>query len=611
MDVCAYYSVIYNNWAFLEHPDWRMVPAAETSDGSFAGARYGHCCPNHPDYRAFALAQTEELLGRYRFDGIFFDMTFWPAICLCEHCRERFRAEVGGEIPTRIDWYSRQWCAFQLARERWMSELARDLGVKARTVCPGISVYHNFACALFSWTMGLSFKSAAHHDFLGADFYGDPLEQLFVSKFMLNLTENRPCEFMTSRCVNLRDHVRLKRYEEMETQAFAAAMFSSAFVFIDAVNVDGTVNPAIYERIGSIYEKTRAYEPYLGGESVEDVACYFSSDSKMDFSENGKSLADADQWNTRYPHLTALRGVCRVLQQAHLPFGVITRKQLPDLSRYRVVVLPNVLRMDAEEVEAFRNYVRQGGKLYASRYTSLTETCGVRHEDFMLADVFGCRFAGDDTGSITYLKPTTPAFKAAFAPQDYLSQFPQAEYLQKPHATIAGCLRLQKAPRGQSSGGGQTLATLTLPYAAGESGSVFDQNWASIHCSPPWEDTDIGVIVRHNFGEGTAIYSAADIESVPGEQNDRVFLALIRDLLGGAPTYEARTVPAVWMNVQHCPEDRCFLISFLNHPDRFPAATISGIPFTLQRMFPHKRRGHMRRNPLYFIILSVAKAVYF
>ena len=215
IDACGYYSVVYNNWAYLEHPDWRMVPATEGS-----GGRYGHCCPNHAGYRDFARAQIEELVGRYRFDGLFIDMTFWPQVCVCEHCRARYRDEAAAEVPQMIDWCDPAWRRFQAA---------------------------------------------------------------------------------------------------------------------------------------------------------------------------------------------------------HVPFGVITRRQLPELEHYAVVVLPNVLRMDAEETEAFREYVRGGGRLYANRFTSLTETCGRRHDDFMLADVFGCHIEADDAGYVTYVRPDDAVLAQAIAPQTYLS----------------------------------------------------------------------------------------------------------------------------------------------------------------------------------------------
>lgn len=63
----------------------------------------------------------------------------------------------------------------------------------AKAVSPGISVNHNFAASLFNWTLGLSFESSIHHDCLGADFYGDSLEQMVVSKMMTGLARGAAC----------------------------------------------------------------------------------------------------------------------------------------------------------------------------------------------------------------------------------------------------------------------------------------------------------------------------------------------------------------------------------------------------------------------------------
>jgi hypothetical protein len=576
MTNCAYYSVIYNNWAFLEHPEWRIHPAGNITDGSFAGERYGHCCPNNPGYHNFAMAQVDELLGSYDFDGFFFDMTFWPAICLCSHCRALYRKETGKDIPKVIDWTSPDWCEFQTAREKWVSGFIESLSARVKGLKPKISVYHNFSTVMFNWTLGLPSSSAVHHDFLGADFYGDPIEQLVVSKLMINLTPDKPMEYMTGCCVNLRDHVRLKRHGTMKMQAFAATLFSSAFLFIDAINIDGTVNPEIYERIGQIYAETAKYEPYLGGTGVEDIAVYFSSESKMDFAENGLPVKQAPMWSRNYPHLQAVRGACRILQQAHLPFGVITRRELPKIGRYKVIVLPNILRLDKEEIEILREYVQGGGKIYASRYTSLTETKGLRHLDFMMADIFGCHFSSDNLGKITYLKPADSRIAEIISPQEYVSQFLPGSYLAKVEGSAAGMLCLDRHVEGK------TLMTLTLPYASPKMGTVFDQNWASIHSSPPWNDTEHPVIVHNSFGKGQSIYSAADIESGDSEVNDNLFLRLIRSLLDETPSYTADAHPAVWMNVFHQPENSRFLVGFLNYQTQMPVIPLSNISFTLK-----------------------------
>lgn len=573
---CAYYSVIFNIWAFREHPDWRMVPADQPPAAAFANARHGLCCPNNPAYRAFALAQAAELATDYAFDGFFFDMTFWPHVCVCPHCRAEYRRETGREIPRTIDWRSPDWCAFQSARERWITEFAGELSACVKALRPGVTAYHNFATALFSWRQGASFASAVHHDFLGADFYGDPLEQLVVIKLMSNLSQNRPAEFMTSRCVHLYDHVRMKPRDLMRIQAFAATLFSAAFLFIDAIDIRGTVNPHVYERVGDVFSETAPYEPWLGGDPIEDIAVYFSDDARMDFTENGLSLSGPSPCSAAYPHAAALRGACRALQQAHLPFGVITRKQLDALDQYKLVILPNILRMRAEEADAFRRYVRNGGRLYASRYTSLTDSSGSPRDDFMLADVFGCHLADDDLGEFVYMKPASDFVADAIAPQDYLSLCP----LQP--AGRSSALRL--SPSAEAT----VLGTLTLPYAHPAKGTVFDNDWASFHSAPPWQDTDAPVLVRNPFGAGEAIYCAADIETHAGEADASLFTAIIRALAGADLSFEAEAHPAVWTAAFRQPRADRITLGFLNYQTQLPPAPLHDIPFRLRP--PHGRR---------------------
>jgi len=565
---CAYYSVIFNNWAWLNHPDWRMVTGNPSSELVITG-RYGHVCPNNPDYREFCRAQVAELLGGYRFDGLFYDMTFWPGVCTCRHCRERFSREADLEIPDAVNWFDPAWCRFQEAREQWMLEFAEFLNACARQAQPGITVYHNFASALANW-MGVGFRNAAANDFLGADFYGDPVEQLTVSKLMVNLSEHPPVEFMTSRCLDLVEHESTKDVETIRMQALATTLFSGAMLFIDAIHPDGTANPAPYAMIRDVYDEMSRYEPYLGGRPVEDVGVYFSSASKMDFATNGTPVAEA-AWSRRYPHLQAVRGACRTLAEAHVPFGVITRKQLGELDRYKVVVLPNVLRMDREEVDALREYVRRGGRLYASRYTSLTETAGTRHEDFMLADVFGCHLAGDDLGRVAYLKPACELLRGAIVPQNYLGHMSLPS---SPNAH-AGMVRLAAHAEGD------VLATLTEPYAR-EWGTVETHNWASIHSAPPWRDTDAPAVVAHTFGDGRAIYAAADLEAVDAPAGRRALLALLGELLGDRQTAAAATHPCVWLSVADQPQQRRLIVGLLNYQRQLPPLPIAAVPLTLR-----------------------------
>ena len=565
LPVCAYYSVNFNNQAWVEHPQWRLQPAGAgmIGGGLLVRERYGICCFNHPDYRKFIESQVSEILTAYEVEALFYDMVWWMGVCLCDHCRERLRNEESIEIPRTIDWLNPDWCRFQAARERWLTEYAHWLRDLARGLKPGVSIYHNFALGMMNWTRGISFDSAAAHDFLGGDFYGGRDEQLVVSKLMLNLSESRPVEFMTTVTENLAEHESLQAPEKLAQLGLAASTCGSAALMIASIDPDGGLSRTAFNHIEQAFAARRPWDAELGGKPVEQIAVYFSDDSKMSFAENGLPLeASQDHSPIDYPHFSAVRGACKKLQRAHLPFGVITRKQLGELQRYPVIVLPDVLRMSRDEAEAFRAYVHAGGCLYASRYTSLTQSDGTRHDDFMLADLFGCHFEALETGRMIYVEPTDEICSAAIAPQRYLCQAIAPD-------DNMGMMRLRPAADDSSA---EVLATLNIPYGHPRQGSVEGRDWSSIHSSPPWIDTRCPALVRNRVGEGCVIYSAADIESGAGAAHERLFIALLRELLPCPPAFQADAHPSVWMTVFDQPERGRQVVSLLNNTRELPVA---------------------------------------
>lgn len=581
LPVCAYYSVTFNNWAAQAHPEWRIEPAgAEViGGGALQRERYGICCLNNREYVDFARTQTREILRRYRVDAFFFDMVWWMSVCSCPSCRGRYRAEAGRELPEIVDWLDPRWCGFQAARERWLNEFAEVLRGTVRESRPDIPVYHNFALGAANWTRAVSFESARAHDFLGGDFYGGAEEQLLVSRLMLNLSERRPVEFMTTVTASLAEHERLKPQDLLDTQCLAATSLHAAFLAILAFDPDGTISPPAVERIRAMFARSAPFEPYLGGAPVEDVGVYFSSESKMNFADNGRSVREAAGGSAvDYPHLHSVSGACRILQEAHLPFGVITRRQLGELSRYRVIVLPNVLRMDAVEVSALRNYVSAGGRLYASRYTSLTDVDGRRHGDFLLADVFGCHFDGIEPGRNFYLTPESELSAQAIAPERYVSHW-------SPPTENTGAVRLRVDTEGR------TLMKLTLPYGYPSRGSLDGRDWASIHSFPPWDHTDRPTVVENCCGAGRAIYSAADLEAGKSPAHDALFLALVTSLLGDAASFGSDAHPVVWMSVFEQPEHGRRVVSLLNNSPTQPQLPIPSFGFWL---FPSAGRRFAR-----------------
>ena len=77
------------------------------------------------------------------------------------------------------------------------------------------------------------------------------------------------------------------------------------------------------------------------------------------------------------------------LIQARVLFDVIFDEHLKDLSKYRVLVLPDQESLSDAQIAQIREYVRRGGGLVATEQSSLKTEERRRRRDFGLADVLG------------------------------------------------------------------------------------------------------------------------------------------------------------------------------------------------------------------------------
>jgi len=84
------------------------------------------------------------------------------------------------------------------------------------------------------------------------------------------------------------------------------------------------------------------------------------------------------------PPINALSGIARALEEGHLPFGVeifrhpeIHEDQvtLQDISRYRLLILPNLECLSDSQIELFTQYLQAGGTL------GIIGQCGTKTED--------------------------------------------------------------------------------------------------------------------------------------------------------------------------------------------------------------------------------------
>lgn len=545
--VVIYTSLIFDRWAADNHPEWRMVTHEGKPQG--AGGRHGLLCPNSP-YREYVRSFAAEICNLFEFEGLRFDMTFWPSLCFCRHCQTRFAAEVGGDMPRTIDWQNEKWVAFARRREAWLAEFAAVATDTVRKLKPNATVEHQSSTYPLNWQFGVAAPLVAQNDFLQGDFYGDSLQGSFVRKLLEDLTPNRPFGYETSFSMELRDHTGMKSEALLEAKASAAIADAAAFVFIDAIDPIGTINPLVHERMGRIFDRLMPYYPHLGGQRVQDVAIYYSLESKFSFVPSGRPAGQQDLSDA---HTASSMQASRRLIGAHLPFGVITKASLAKLSDIKLLVLSNVNMMDQEEIDAIRAWVRDGGTLLASGSTSLVNKQGKLQDDFMLADLFGASLVKADwQGREHYIAPTADG-AALFA--NFSAKYP-------PFVTTSG---IEVRPHE----GATVLATTTLPWPAPD-GSQF----ASIHSNPPWQATDKPEIVLNRFGRGQAIYTSSLVENVEGLAD--TYVKLVQMLVNNF-RFRADAPAVVEMTVFHQPERHRYLVSLVNFQKDLPNIPIESI----------------------------------
>ncbi len=501
----AYHTVIYQNEPALKHPEWHV----RAPGGQMPKGRYRQCCPNNKDYLDFCKHQLAEIL-MYDVAGIFLDMTFWPCVCVCDACREKY----GRAFPETLDWRDPKWVEFQRFREDSMAEFAAELTGFSRKCKPGIAVTHQFSPVLHGWFLGQSSGIAAASDYASGDFYGGGVQQRLACKLFDAYTRKKPYEFMTSRCVNLHDHSSTKSEEELFLHAVTTLANGGAYFFIDAINPDGTLERPFYEMLHRVVKKLEPFRRRIAAlrpELAAETGLYFSMASCVNEERNGTSLqrlaeADANNMGVRYTAtLDEVLGTAEVLNRMHIPYCMVT-DATEDLSGYKALIVNRAVFMTKAEAQRIRDFVLQGGTLIATGKTSLYDRNGESGGNFQLADLFNVDYSGNDSGAASYLA----------AGNDFLF------------------FRGLPAPLVNARDMAEVKGVVALPdFPAGD-----PVRYASIHSDPPGEPTKHAAWIEHTVGKGKVIYLYSGLLGVR-QHSQRTFAeTLFRRLL---PVFATRT----------------------------------------------------------------------
>ncbi|MFP3155995.1 alpha-L-fucosidase [Lachnospiraceae bacterium ZAX-1] len=555
--VMAYFSQIFDNWAYENHPAWRLINwEGKTSreyeeyenDNLFRRGRYGIVCPNNEGYRAYVSECLKEITTKYQFETIFLDMPFWSEVCYCPSCREKYYKATGLEYPRMIDWANPDFRHWQELREEWMGEFAKLSTAAVKSIRPEVTIEHNMAAVTAPWIKGTTDLVGDACDYVGGDLFGGYLQQTFICKYYKNLSKALPFVYMTSRCdPSLDYHTTTKTEEELLLHAITALVHNGAFSIVDGANPDGTLCEDVYKGIVKrVFSATEPYEKYVSGDLIHNVAIWLASRSKYDWKDNGRSInmeAYRDSPVNEYLNNPLCMG--GIMREENIPFEVIPSRKLKEYDG-RLLIISNVLNIRDEEMNDIENFVQNGGNLYVSGHLG----------NKRLAELLEAECCGMTEYNVAYMNPTDSG-KRFFS--DFNEKSPMAVQSRQEILKLRGEYEL--------------LAAITLPYTM-----TGTKDFSAIHSNPPGIHTDMPAAFMKKVGKGKILWVSAPIESSRPYMSRKVISRMVRELCEELPF--TSNAPAFVEILGWKKEGKCYFAA-INQQESAPIAPMFNIEITL------------------------------
>ncbi len=360
---------------------------------SYMYTTYPSVCLNSP-WRDHFFSVLDSLKA-IEIDGIFLD---GPVItnggCYCEHCQEKYHNMFDGKPGSE---WEKRWEFNAFTKD----EFLQDVYDYFKKNNPDKIVYMNLPVASTREQYVNIGNALNYNDIVGTEggfqFY-QPAKNAYLWRpsFSAKLIEAVAPEkprviFMAA------DHKPWSwwLHSPLETKLCISSITANAAnVWYGIHGSSKLLNTASADAANEVLTYYKEHEKFLiNTKSEAEVALFYSftnaSNEKSDFNE---SITENIRGNTE----DAIRGYFSMLTESQIPFDLITDYKLTreKLSRYKVLIVPNVLAFDINSEVLLREFVEKGGLLIAESGISLFNEKGAMKDNFALTDVLGISTSG-------------------------------------------------------------------------------------------------------------------------------------------------------------------------------------------------------------------------
>lgn len=373
-----YLSVGWDERAARANPGWRRI----LPDGTFhmvlgqnLDPWWSYLCLNTP-YRDEVLAQITELAQSFATsDGIWLDIVR-PYECCCNFCRRDM-------LALGLDWRTagdRQAHAKQVF-DRWLA----DSTTAARSARDDWSVFHNTSLVPRG-------DRTIYREFSHVEIEAVPTGGWGYDHFPLSARYIDPI-FDAYLGVTVRFHLvwgelgGFKHPNALRAEIATMQAHGASVCVGDHLDPRGVLDPDAYRMIGQVYAEAIAREPLVSGSRpVADIGLL----SSVAVNEPGKVSRDVE-------HGREDEGAFRMLAQSQFLFDILDLES--DFDSYKLLILPDRIRLSPMLAERLTAYLAQGGSLL------MTGESGLDVEGRSFAVDVGGRFEGPSPFDHGYIHP--------------------------------------------------------------------------------------------------------------------------------------------------------------------------------------------------------------
>jgi hypothetical protein len=395
LPIIAYCQLQYPAHELRQHPDWK----ARQADGK----PIDHLvCFNTP-YTNVVKALLAEMVS-YGIAGFHLDMVdqgFGPPHgCWCDSCQKLFQAEYGRPLPKGVNWEDEDWDRMLQFRYATSDRFEKMVTDHIRALDPRATVDFNYhGNPPFSWEVGQTpVVHAGNGDFVtgeaGLWAFG-ALSASFNAAWYRAATPGKPFQIAVQRGVRMYHDQTTRPLNDMRWEMFTLLAHGAFVTMIDKTAYDGWLDPVAYDRIGELLDEARADRAHFGHQPVREMGIYFSTRTR-DWIGRDKPA----NW------FQSVQGAHKACVYEHLGFGFLFDENLSleGLKQFPLVCLPNTGILSEREVDLFRCYVEDGGKLLITGQGGQFDRLGKPLAASTLEGLIGARAKGRLEGSDNWVR---------------------------------------------------------------------------------------------------------------------------------------------------------------------------------------------------------------